>query len=351
MQDKINANYTMKNKFRTFDKLSLWLIGIAIFLIIIAFASPYLITKYSLIDFTETGQIGDTLGGIMNPFIGIASIIVMFLAFYMQYKANEIQKRQFKINQFESQFFEMLKTHKENIAEISVEPFHYWENDIKTTQIISGRRALDYIIEEINIAYHINKAITQNENRFESASCLGEAYSFVWNGIENKRLDKKYPENLLEFLIEYRNPKKLTLVEKLASEEYGILASYKPRKVDFIPFDGHSSSLGLYYRHLFQTVKYVVSKDFLTYEEKRNYLRILRASMSNEEQALLFYNWLSGYGAKWEDKDNHFLTDFRMIHNVKPEMIIEDFDLESIFSKIKSDHEPLNDKDTLFEAM
>lgn len=65
-------------------------------IIIIAFAlfAPYLFTRNGIIDFTETGQIGDTIGGTMGPFIAIAGVIVTFLAFLMQKKANDIISEQ-----------------------------------------------------------------------------------------------------------------------------------------------------------------------------------------------------------------------------------------------------------------
>lgn len=46
-------------------------------------------------DFTETGQIGDTIGGITSPFIGVAGVLTAFLAFYIQYEANKVQREQF----------------------------------------------------------------------------------------------------------------------------------------------------------------------------------------------------------------------------------------------------------------
>ncbi|MCS3531358.1 putative phage abortive infection protein [Chryseobacterium sp. JUb7] len=77
---------------------------------------------------------------------------------------------------------------------------------------------------------------------------------------------------------------------------------------------GHSAYLAHLYRHLYLTVKFVASQhqDFISYEDKRKYLRVLRAQLSNYEQALLYYNWKSGFGKKWEEKDekgtlkNHF---------------------------------------------
>src|SRR5690606_4309124 len=61
--------------------------------------SPLIFTSVSIsekFDFTETGQIGDTIGGIISPFIALAGVLLTFLAFYMQIKANQIQITQFK---------------------------------------------------------------------------------------------------------------------------------------------------------------------------------------------------------------------------------------------------------------
>ena len=347
------------------NNTSKWLIGIGITLAVFALFSPFIFTRDCLFDsvnFSNTGPIGDTIGGLTAPFIGVASVICMYFAFRMQLDANKIMQSQFERNQFENQFFEMLKTHKENVNEIFVETIYYTydsniQRDLKHTQTLSGIRALEYIIEEINIAYHINKAM--NENSFNPKKCLNEAYYFVWNGIENEKqssiLAKK---TLLDYLIIFRtnishHKKQATISEILYQYKFTgqLEISYLPQKSDFIPFNNHSSSLGHYYRHLFQTVKYVVSKEILTYEEKRNYLRILRAQMSNPEQVLLFYNWLAKYGEKWECEKNHFFTDYRMIHNVWQEMIIDDFDIEKIVTEKNPDYLKENNRqnDYLFE--
>lgn len=46
------------------------------------------------------------------------------------------------------------------------------------------------------------------------------------------------------------------------------------------------------------------------------YLRILRAQLSNHEQILMFYNWVSGYGQNWEHGENSFFCEYSMIHNL-----------------------------------
>lgn len=68
---------------------------VAIVLILFSFVSPYIFTRPGSIDFSNTGQIGDTIGGLMSPFIAIAGVIVAFLAFWMQKRANDIIVDQF----------------------------------------------------------------------------------------------------------------------------------------------------------------------------------------------------------------------------------------------------------------
>ena len=72
------------------DNMSRFLIVIAFCFVIGSFLSPVILTADRFKDFfpQATGFAGDTIGGLMNPFIALAGVIVTGLAFYMQYKAN-----------------------------------------------------------------------------------------------------------------------------------------------------------------------------------------------------------------------------------------------------------------------
>lgn len=88
----MNNSNTEKN----WTRLTVFVSIIACVLLVFSFVAPIIFTSFSSKwDFTETGQIGDTLGGIMNPFIAIVGVMMTFLAFYMQVKANKIQRDQF----------------------------------------------------------------------------------------------------------------------------------------------------------------------------------------------------------------------------------------------------------------
>lgn len=152
----------MKNN-KTFDNLSWWLIGIAIILVLFAFFSPLIFTRPGIVDFSSKGEIGDTIGGIMNPFVGMASIIVMFLAFYMQFKANKMMQYQFERSQFENQFFEMLKTHKENSNIISAthceneEGIGFGEEAAFRQWLETRKKGFEFLVGQINQRYNKRK--------------------------------------------------------------------------------------------------------------------------------------------------------------------------------------------------
>jgi hypothetical protein len=298
-----------KNNKKTFDK-SFWLsVSIFLLLVIIIIFLPALITSnYWLdIDFTHTGEIGDTIGGIISPFVAIAAAVLTFIAFWVQFKANQQQREDIALERFDNQFFEMLKIHKENsnniinsyAESVAGRGFGCSEGEMQLALLDlkeHRKRGFEYLIEEINKKYDEWKKTNkkrEKENNFHSA------YSSLWE-----------------------------------------------------------DSFGHYFRHLFLIVKFVVSKDFLTYEEQRNYLRILRASLSTKEQIFLYYNWLSGFGRQWEDDNNHFLTDYRMIHNVNFD-IHKDFQIKNMqpFKKLLEEKNYRTEKDrdvnddTLFELI
>ncbi len=104
------------------DNLTVILLLVALLLILFSIYAPTLFTQYSSsIYFDEnTGVIGDTIGGIMNPFISIAAVIVMGLAFYAQYRANDMIRKQFKIQQFEKRFYEMLNQYKNMLVDVEL---------------------------------------------------------------------------------------------------------------------------------------------------------------------------------------------------------------------------------------
>lgn len=89
--------------------------ALAAFLILAALICclPTWLTKDGYPDFSNKGQIGDTIGGIMGPFVAIAAAGLTFIAFWVQYKANIQQRNDIALERFERNFFEMLHIQQE----------------------------------------------------------------------------------------------------------------------------------------------------------------------------------------------------------------------------------------------
>ena len=130
-------NNTFSNDFKRYLK---W---ICILFLIIMFL-PILLTKFPICfsDFSETGPIGDTIGGIMGPFVAIAAAILTFLAFWVQFKANEQQRNDIAKERFESKFYELLHLHRENLQEL--------ESDGR-----KGRQVITLFCNYISILYSL----------------------------------------------------------------------------------------------------------------------------------------------------------------------------------------------------
>lgn len=332
--------------------------------LLVSFIAPLIFTQPAFtdnLDFTNKGAIGDTIGGLMNPFIAISASILTFMAFYIQYKANQEVQKQFKMQQFESQFYEMLRLHKENVNEVSVSETKTIIKGIRNPQsnLIStnGRKAFEELDKELKLIYDTIKRILKKEKKqkLEPNKILNKAYHIFFFGLYSN-------QNGLKFDLKKINIESIKEEDKEIDHKIYDSVRSEANKSHKDLFTGNATYLAHLYRHLYLSVKFVAKQDeiFLPYDEKRKYLRILRAQLSNPEQALLFYNWRSGFGSQWEQADekgkdntskNKFFTDYRMIHNLYNGILYEDFKLETIEEfKRNFKTEENRDFDPLFES-
>lgn len=82
-----------ESKIKKYYQLKKWEYSILIGLVILAFASPYFFTQFSIgPSFTGTGEIGDTIGGLTAPFINLAAAFLVYKSFTAQIQANIDQR-------------------------------------------------------------------------------------------------------------------------------------------------------------------------------------------------------------------------------------------------------------------
>lgn len=394
---KYKPKATDKEKNTTIKIVSLFLLSGCSYIITITLShtNDLIVNPITnLKDFKDLGPYGDLIGGIMNPVIAFVGIIAASLAFYVQYIANKQVQQQFKIQQFESQFYEMLHLHRENLNEMNIEGyvFEYNNNDksiaakisSKKEKITSGKKVFVTMLKEFEAIHLIctkvfmfkfNSLTPAQKEQIKSLLkqfIFDHSYFVFFNGISsyNKNIDRYIETDTTGFLnlVLEDFVKELKLKRKshedVGIKEYhlyyttgsvlndNILTRSLMLSFNYKPFSGHQSILAHYYRHLFQIVKFVTKQDesIISYESKRDYLRILRSMMSNQEQVLIFYNWYGGFGKQWENNVNKFFTDYRMIHNLYNDLLIPDIKLEGIFDLNGDFRKEKNRvKDPLFE--
>jgi len=221
---------------KTFD-ISFWCC-LAAFAVIIAGICflPSQLVKSGYPDFRCTGQIGDTIGGIMGPFVAIAASILTFIAFWVQYKANIQQRSDIALERFEHNFFEMLQLHS------------------------SIKNSLDFIITEDGKDVHYPGV--------DAFDCLYTRVQFSRNGVTYEGLKRIF-------------------AEVPVAEAYELYLSDFPVRC-----------LDSYFRMLYRIIKYVDESRIIDDDQKYNYICILRATLSWYELLILFYNGLSDNGNK-----------------------------------------------------
>jgi len=371
-----------RSKKRKFDRISLYLLILGGILILFSILSPAIIFGFFDLKktapnvseslYAQTGPLGDTLGGVMNPFIAIAGVIITGLAFYAQYnanlaflEANEDLKKQFKLQQFESQFYEMLSLHKENVNEMSIDDESFNLNEgfpeqSEDRKEIKGRKIFYLMVKEFHALYNIIKYVCIKINPSDLDDKLNFidrvkieyfklAYNIFFSGkeilkiqIDLNQLDHLNIQRKSDFFIALI--KELEKLRKCHKRGLRYLNNYikkndtpKSLHIDFSykPFSGHQIRLAHFYRHMHSIANFVINQnnDILNYEEKRKYLKMFRAQLSNHEIALLYYNWIGGHGEAWEDEINKFFTDFRMLHNINSHLVLSEFDIETFFDQ------------------
>ena len=143
-------------------KLSAFVLIIGVVLVV---AAPFIFTRQGFISFQETGQIGDTIGGVTAPIINMIGAILVFFALQAQVEANRIIQKQIdeqKTDEVQrktsSNLFEIYKLIKEDF-----DNFTYTRDetqgsfeDMITGKIqrnyvtYTGREAFEYFIRDIS---------------------------------------------------------------------------------------------------------------------------------------------------------------------------------------------------------
>lgn len=200
---------------------------------------------------TYLGSFGDAINGITAPFIGTLIAILTFMAFIVQYQANENQRNDIKTERFENKFYEMVRLHRENVSEIEIDG------------VFKGRVAFEKMYEEFRFMYKKLEAISSIKFQPTSKWLAKIAYFHFFKGISHISKIISETENEIESENEFINSI-LDILDYYELHIHGI--QKRGKNISNYPFDagfheeddnyyfhykpflGYSSKLGHYYR-------------------------------------------------------------------------------------------------------
>ena len=220
----------------------------------------------------DIGQFGDMFGVVNALFSGFAFAGVIY-AILLQRQGLELQREELAATRvelegqkkqlqaqdqtlqkqnFESSFFQLLRFHSEIVNSMQ---FINQEGQ-EAEEMYSGRESLSQILFRLK---SISKVAYETANEIFYLEMLGD--SDEGRQLLLERFNSKYEE----FFTEYQ------------------------------------SSIGYYFRNLYNGVKFVHEHDFpKKFEAKKAYINLIRAQLSSDELVLLFYNCLSNRGSKFK---------------------------------------------------
>ena len=160
------------------------LILLIIGVVLLMFLATFLFTRHAfsnLFDYSLTGQIGDTIGGIASPIIGLMGAVLVYLSFREQIEANTIQrdalrneiKRSDATKDFQAllDIFKQIKEDYSNLEYLNTKGKRALVNfklDFRKQPKISMKKAFykdfTFLLEVLNILIERSKSLELNKN-------------------------------------------------------------------------------------------------------------------------------------------------------------------------------------------
>lgn len=274
----------------------------------------------------DLNEQGDFLAGIVAPLAFFWFILAYFLQ-KEELKENtealkgqkiELQetKEQFRLQQFENTFFELMNMNRElyyrlNLQEYELPSFKQSNNPVSTKKI-----------------YKELSGITDSDGFFEIISTLiNNKFDKSFNTVNQHAIAKALKQGL-EVINDdlFKTSLKSTLnkFSKSKTETQKEIVKF----YNTIYF-GHETKLGHYLRSLYHCIKFIEDSD-LDSERKQKFANILQAYLSDSELHLIMYNGIGIYG---NEKFLPLIEKFALLENIKNRGPFFEFHLNTFYPK------------------
>lgn len=247
------------------------------------------------------GTFGDFVGGILNPLVAFSAFYWLTVSVLIQkeelskttdalIEASKAQKEQALTQarqRFEGTFFQLLSLHQEIVKSIDL-----YNSETKRTT--TGRDCFKVFYNRYKKQVENTIYFTLNPDETDLGTHLKSSESFY------TPIDE---------------------INKIESKKETINSAY----IDF--YEKNQSEIGHYFRSLYNISKFIHTSDI---EDKRLYSNLLRAQLSVNEMALLFYNCLSELGS---NKFKPLIEEYSLLKGIPNELLINTSEHKKLYAK------------------
>lgn len=312
----------------------IWIVSIIVFIGIFFFVCPRLLPNilswsYSISDVSKGSDLMQNYGLVGDSY-GIYNALFSALAFFGVICTLYLQQRDSKKATLINRFYKMLDYQNDLIEDMTVYPVIINKAKDKTNiRPVAGRMVfVQYKIQLKYLMKAIREVVKEMGLELSKSDIADVAYSVFFYGSSST-----WKEFMMEYLRDYDDKEKLIdgIISKLGNGEYRRYALSRPSQ----------NYLSVYFRNMYNTIKMIDSANLLSDEEKKNYIKMLRARLCNAELYVLFFNVLSRFGQKWIE--HGYITKYELIQNL-PSKYCDGYNPQEYFGTInyKSDAQTLS---------
>jgi hypothetical protein len=270
---------------------------------------------------TKAGEFGDFVGGYFGTVFLVISVAVV-VGSYRNQRAYE------RTTAFESRFFELLRYHRDNTAEIEVEG-------------LKGRRAFVSFLREwrllIQLVRFLEGTRIERLNVRQRASLSYLAF-FHGSGPNGRRALEKaahaagHSTSVVDSLVGCMSHDWTVYSQQRRGKSprpelcFGTVSESELRPLAYVPYEGHHSRLAHYFRHLLHLVRYACEHS--PKGTAAEYIDLVRAQLTTHEQAIFA---LHISGAAGPSTPEERVQRYQLINDIPAGFFSEDeFDLNAL---------------------
>lgn len=242
---------------------------------------------------TEYASLGDSFGVFNTVFSALAlgAVVITLLA---QIKANN------KISVVDI-FYKMLDFQQKVVEELSVFPVTIKETQEELKPVVGRKAFVEYKIQIKYLMKIVCKINSEHGLNLKESDVADISYAVFYYGSA-----PTWKPMMMEYLKDYKNHELIvdSIIAKVNIEKNKRFILNRPNQ----------NFMSVYFRNMYNAIKLIDGSDALNSQEKKDYIKILRAQLSNAELYVLFFNLMSRFGKKWIE--NGYVEKYQLLQNI-----------------------------------